>query len=450
MGVTRNALAGLGFDQDAPMVVFPIAPFLVDSDLEPVRARLDEVEAGLTAWKPASDRLGVQTPPPVTVEANGYEAAYDRVNTLFLANAWGDGLPLVAPTAERVARTLRGSDRPADAVVGKVMPRGGIATVETLAVALTMAGGRPEHLPLLLAAVEAILDPALDHDKFQATSGSTFPVVVVNGPVAEEARLNSGFGLLGPDPRHPAGATVGRALRLVLQNVGGALPGTGSMAIFGGMRYTNAVFAEDEAGLPPGWEPVSVEHGGMARGANAVTVFVATSASNVMRRGIGKETLIDEAEQSLERVARYLCAPNGHYGRNHADGTPGALLMPSVVARQLTELGWTSKQAVRERLWASSHIPRQVLRETGIWQWIEAEPTAEAKASLALDPWPICARPEQILLVVAGGAHPTHNFWMQSWGSRVVSRPIELPACWNLLIAEADAELGPRGDVCRI
>ena len=88
-----------------------------------------------------------------------------------------------------------------------------------------MAGGRPEYLPVLIAAIAGLLDPGLTHDKIQATSGSTFPVVIVNGPIAKEIRLNSGFGLLGPDPQHPAGASIGRAMRLIQQNVGGALPG---------------------------------------------------------------------------------------------------------------------------------------------------------------------------------------------------------------------------------
>ena len=131
--------------------------------------------------------------------------------------------------------------------------------METIAVSLAMAGGRPEYLPVLIAATAGLLDPELEHDKVQATSGSTFPVVIVNGPVAQEIRLNSGFGLLGPDPQHPAGASIGRALRLIQQNVGGAFPGVGTMAIFGGMRYTNVVIAEDEDGLPHGWDPVSVD-----------------------------------------------------------------------------------------------------------------------------------------------------------------------------------------------
>ena len=239
-----------------------------------------------------------------------------------MVNMWGDGLPLNAPTGARVDWILKGTDLPSDHVVGKVMPRGGIATVETIAVSLAMAGGRPEYLPVLIGAMSAILHPDMDHDKWQATSGSTYPVVIVNGPIAKQIRLNSGFGLLGPDPQHPAGASIGRAIRLLQQNAGGALPGVGTMAMFGGMRYTNAVFAEDEEGLPDGWVPVCTDKWGMPPGTNAVTVFVGTSATNILRRGVGKEEPDEEAVQSLRRVAGYLGNPNPHYAGGWAHGTP--------------------------------------------------------------------------------------------------------------------------------
>ncbi|MDP1717675.1 MAG: hypothetical protein Q8L40_06330, partial [Burkholderiales bacterium] len=122
--------------------------------------------------------------------------------------------------------------------------------VESCAIALAMAGGRPEYLPVLLAAVEACFDPTTNFEQLQAASGGAFPVIIVNGPIAKQIRLNSGFGCLGPDPQRPAGASIGRALRLMQQNLGGALPGTGTMANYGGVRATNVVFAEDEDGLP--------------------------------------------------------------------------------------------------------------------------------------------------------------------------------------------------------
>jgi hypothetical protein len=169
----------------------------------------------------------------LSVEGASYEDALNKANQLLLTNLWGDGLPLWPATRERVDWILRGAAFPRAHVIGKFPPRGGVTTVETCAVALAMAGGRPEYLPVLIAAVEAFLDPESNSEQLQATSGGPFPVVIVNGPIAKAIRLNSGFGCLGPDPQRPAGASIGRALRLLQQNVGGALPGIGTMAIFG-------------------------------------------------------------------------------------------------------------------------------------------------------------------------------------------------------------------------
>ncbi|MBI4081389.1 MAG: hypothetical protein HY423_02135 [Candidatus Lambdaproteobacteria bacterium] len=441
VGVVTNAIAGLGFDQDVPMVTFPVNMFLVGSDITAIERQLDEFVAGLTQWRPKVTQPGLLKPAQVSVEGQGYRESAAALNRLFLKNRWGDGLPLLPPTEDAVAWILQGSDRARDEVVGKFLPRGGIVTIETAAVALAMAGGRPEYLPVLLAAVQAIFDPGMDHDKWQATSASTFPVVAVNGPMAPQIRLNSGFGLLGPDPAHPAGAGIGRALRLLQQNVGGALPGFGTMALFGGMRYTNAVFAEDEAGLPQGWAPHHVERLGHTAAENVVTVYPATSAVNIVRRGTGKETPDEEAEGSLHRIAGYLRAPNVHYLWGYEEGgTPGALLLPRVVARQLAGLGWT-KTKVREFLWEHSRIPLEEVKRTGLMRWLELESHESILKNLQ-DPMPICRRPEQLILLVAGGGHPTHAYWMPGMASKVVARPIELPRRWEALLKAAEQELG--------
>ncbi len=191
----------------------------------------------------------------IRVEGASVEDAFARANHLMLANRWGDGLPLWPPTRERVDWILTGAAQPRRQRLGTFPPRGGVTTIESCAIALAMAGGRPEYLPVLVAAVEAFLDPESGSETLQAASGSAFPVVIVNGPIGAQIRLNAGFGCLGPDPQRPAGASIGRALRLLQQNLGGALPGIGTMANYGGLRYTNVVFAEDEASLPAGWAP---------------------------------------------------------------------------------------------------------------------------------------------------------------------------------------------------
>ena len=139
------------------MVDFPIDQFLVDSNISPVEARAADFCAGLTNWQPKTTETGMRQPDKIRIEANGYEAATDQMNQLFLRNTWGDGLPVNPPTSERVEWILKGTELPPDYIVGKIMPRGGIATVETIAVSLAMAGGRPEYLPVLIAAVDAFL-----------------------------------------------------------------------------------------------------------------------------------------------------------------------------------------------------------------------------------------------------------------------------------------------------
>ena len=200
MGVVKNAVAGLGFDQDAPMVTFPIDVFLIESDLAPVEKDKQKFIDGLLDWLPAADTKGIRNAEMIDLDVDDYESAVVKTNNLFLTNLWADGLPVIPPTTDKVDWILQGTDRSRDEQIGKFMPRGGIVTVETVAVALAMSGGRPEYLPVLLAAVETILQPGMDHDKWQSTSGMTFPVIIVNGPIAKDIRLNSGFGMMGPNP----------------------------------------------------------------------------------------------------------------------------------------------------------------------------------------------------------------------------------------------------------
>ena len=422
------------------MVVFPVGLFLVGSDLSPIQQKVELFIQRLTRWAPAMTEGRRNDPPAIEIQGRDYEENFAKMNRLFLAKRWGDGLPLLPPTEERVKWVLRGTDLPPDTRIGKILPLGRIATVKTVAVALAMAGGRPEYLPLLIATVGAVIDPALAHESWQATSSSVYPAVIVNGPVAKQVRLNSGFGLLGPDALHPAGGMIGRALRLLLQNVGGAVPGVGTMSQFGGMRYTNAVFAEDEEGLPPGWEPRSVECFGVPPGANSLAVCTVSSAVNITRRGTGKETPEEEALGSLHRIAAYMEAPNVNGLKGYDEGTPGLLLLSSTAALQLANLGWT-KDKIKGFLWENSRIPVSKLERTGMLFFLKER----GFDPLALpDPWPITRAPRNVVIVVAGGRHPTQAYWMQgAQGPKMVSARVHLPAGWEELLKEADAEMGP-------
>ncbi|MGH6693597.1 MAG: hypothetical protein ACREF4_23255, partial [Gammaproteobacteria bacterium] len=321
----KNAVSGVGLAPDAAMVTFPIPMFLPGADLSSLKARKREFYDGLTRWK-SEFAQAAGSAKLLSVEGASYEDALVKANNLLLTNLWGDGLPLWPATKERVDWILRGSALPRTHVLGKFPPRGGITTIETCAIALAMAGGRPEYLPVLVAAVDACLE-AEGFDQLQATSGGPFPAVIVNGPIAKQIRLNSGFGLLGPDPQRPAGASIGRALRLLQQNVGGALPGVGTMAIFGAMRYTNAVFAEDEKGLPPGWQPHASERHGFAPGTNSVSVVFASGVTNVRRRGAKKESPEEDALNGMWRMADFMRTPNLAALSGWEKGTPGVMML---------------------------------------------------------------------------------------------------------------------------
>jgi hypothetical protein len=255
----------------------------------------------------------------------------------------------------------------------------------------------------------------------------------VNGPIARQIRLNSRFGCLGPDPQHPAGASIGRALRLMQQNLGGALPGSGAMAMYGAMRYTNAVFAEDEDGLPSGWLPHSSERHGYAPGANSVSLVFANGVVNIKRRSAIKESAEEDLLHGMHRIADVLAGAQLGGLVGYREGTPGILLVPHVIAHTMNALGWT-KSSIREFLWEHSKVPMARLERSGAKSWIEIQ----APESAAQDPWPIASRPDNFIVAVAGGGHPTNVCWLPGCSPHVIGRRIHLPCTWDALVAAAD------------
>jgi hypothetical protein len=263
--------------------------------------------------------------------------------------------------------------------------------------------------------------------------------VIVNGPVARQIRLNAGFGLMGPDALHPAGAAIGRALRLLMQNCGGARPGTGTLAQYGGMRYTNAVFAEDEEALPPSWQPLNVEYFHLREGTNSVALVPVSGAVNILSGG-GKGSPQELARQKLLRYSAFMALPNDNMLTGYQEGTPGILILSSVLAKEFAEAGWTQAK-IKQFFFKNARIPVAKIRRDGFAGRIELKGLTP---TLKQDPWPITARAANFMIAVAGGRHPTHAYWMQaSQGPKPVSVEIRLPDRWRELLAEAEQELGP-------
>ena len=461
----KNAVSGLGLAPDAAMATFPLDMFLPNSDISLLERRKRVVYEGLTHWKCNFVQVAPGESALHSVEGVSYEDALIKVNNYLLSNLWGDGLPLWPATRERVDWILKGSALPRTQLLGKFPPRGGVTTVETCAIALAMAGGRPEYLPVLLAAVDACLNPDSKFEQLHTASGSPFPVLIVNGPIAKKIRLNSGFGCLGPNPQQSAGASIGRALHLLQQNVGGAVAGIGSVANYGAMRYTNLVLSEDEEGLPEGWLPHSTERHGYAQGLDSVSLVFANGVANIRRHSatsIFPEQMADIDEikhkinaqesdtlQGMYRIASFMRVLNLGALLGWDRGAPGVVMIPRVVAKTMASLGWT-KQSIREFLWENSRIPIEELRRSGVPALLELDANPVTRASIKLDPWPIARLASNIVLIVAGGSHPTNACWLQGMSPSVTGRPIFLPAKFQELLLEADKDLGCGSEECLI
>ncbi len=256
-----------------------------------------------------------------------FEAMYDR--------GWSDGLPVVPPTEARVARMLTGTTRAPDEVVAVIPPDLVDATVEKVAINAVMAGCLPEHLPVVLAAVEAACTPEFNMHGLLATTYFSGPVLIVNGPIRQRIGMNAGVNALGQGNR--ANSTIGRALQLVVRNVGGGKPGGVDRATLGSPGKLGFCFAEDEEGSP--FTPLSVARG-MDEGADAVTLFA----------GHGPTGIIDQKSrdpESLTRSFASVLATNAH--PKLPLKIDGVLVVSPEHGRIYREAGWSRDQLL-ERL----------------------------------------------------------------------------------------------------
>ncbi len=248
--------------------------------------------------------------------------AEDRLQELFLRRGWSDGLPVVPPTVARVKQALAFTDRAPTDVLGEVEPLKGLATVEKVAANAVMAGCRPEYLPVVLAAVECVLDPDFNMRGVQTTDENVTPMLIVNGPVAREIGVNASFGVLGPGWQ--ANAAIGRALRLVMHNIGGGWPGAVAFAGLGQPGRYTLCLAENEAQSP--WAPLQPT--------SAVTVTRAESVINVTG--------------GLPEIASVMGTAASGFGILWS-GRPTVLIAPAVAA-DCARRGM-SKDDVRRFLW---------------------------------------------------------------------------------------------------
>ncbi len=346
--------------------------------------------AELPGWKPGCGSRSVEPGVAEALEARFGDRLSSRrvelgsdedpIEAVF-ARGWSDGLPVVPPTPERVVRMLGGTSREPGEILGEAPPDLAPVTVEKVAINAVLAGCLPEYLPVVLAAVEAALVDSFCMHGLLATTWFSGPLVLVNGPVAERIGMNSGINALGQGNR--ANATIGRALQLVIRNVGGGRPGGVDRATLGNPGKYTFCFAEDEAGSP--WEPLAEERG-VEPGRSAVTLFAAG----------GVQGVLDQLSRTPESLAATFAACLRTVTHPKFPIATDALLVVSPEhARVFREGGW-SRERLREELLARLMLEgRDFVRGAGGI----AEGMPEGLASATLPKF----RPGGLLIAHAGG-----------------------------------------------
>jgi hypothetical protein len=319
----------------------------------------------------------------------------------FAAREWSDGLPIVPPTPERVHAMLGGRD--GARALGPMPPLWRQATLDKLAVNAVMAGCEPAAFPIVVAAVEAMLDPAFNLYGVQATTHPVAPLLVVNGPFGRQIGLHSGSGCFGPGFR--ANATIGRAIRLILLNVGGAWPGRYDMATQGSPAKFAYCIAENEAASP--WGPL--------RDGDVVTVYGGEGPHNV------NDHVSTTAAGVLGNVADTAVSLGSNVGWYFSQAQLMVVLGPEH-ARTVAGDGF-ERADVQRYVYENARQPLSLMRLGGMWGmhdwplWMNATNDPDARL-------PRVPSPEDVLVVVAGGSGKHSAVVPNCTFSRAVSRPI--------------------------
>jgi hypothetical protein len=269
--------------------------------------------------------------------------SYPELIEDYFARGWTDGLPVVPPTPEAVETALEYAGMDPGHIIGAVPSWDVVIDAERVAINAVMAGCKSEYFPVVIAAVGALTQPEQNVHSATATLASNWQAVIVNGPVRNELGIKCDQGCMGPGYR--ANATIGRAVRLVIRNVMGAIPGLLDRSCFSTPGRYSCCFGENEEASP--WVPLSVERG-LAPGENAVSVFTALPPLNTSRGG--------SAEEILDGWASRFWRDHSIYEPLSGSPKDCMVVIGQDHMRVLVEARW-SKAAIREYLWEKLSVP---------------------------------------------------------------------------------------------
>jgi hypothetical protein len=329
---------------------------------------------------------------------------------MLLDAGFTDGLPVVPPTRQRVERMLAANDCAADASIAVLPPLYGTATWRDIAANAVMAGCRDDYLPVVGAAISALADDAFNLLGIATTTGSATPLVIVGGPVVQRIGMNSGSNVLGPGNR--ANATIGRAVHLALQNIGGAHPGEVDMSTLGQPAKFTFCCAENSAESP--WPPLHVQRGHPAD-ASVVTIVGAA----------GIVEIVDSESATAQQLACTFGASTLIAGSVGGAGLLGGgeplFIMPPEHARMFHDEGYTL-QEVKAAIYEHAALPTSRLSAA-----VREKLSVRREMGGAADESVVraAATPDDIMIVVAGGVGRKAAY-VPTWGgtTRAVSREV--------------------------
>ncbi|NLA74097.1 MAG: hypothetical protein GX846_01230 [Deltaproteobacteria bacterium] len=331
-----------------------------------------------------------------------FKGSYQDINRFYYRNGWTDGLPIVPPTEEAVKEMLQGTDLSPDHLVAEVIPRHGKATIEKIAINAVMAGALPTHMPVIIAAVETLSDQKTRFDTFEVSTGSWAPFFIINGPIRDQIHVNYGSGALSPGDI--ANSAIGRAIGLIVKNIGGARKGVEDMGVIGNPLKYSLVIGEDEDKSP--WEPLHVDRG-FNRHESTVTVFFPNIYTQAVPKGTDAKGIADTMkEMNPWSMSCFIVIPS------HAE----------ILASE----GWT-KEDLKAFLMKGVESPMAAYRQS-------QGGTTEAKDILSAPP--LATDPESLMIIVAGGPGAWTGLLKSVGGieNDFVSRKITLPKNWEKLV----------------
>ena len=332
---------------------------------------------------------------------NSASAAFDY----FYAQGCTDGLPIIPPTEDLVEMAVASTGRAPSDVVACLPPTNGAATVEKIAVNAIIAGCRPEYMGVLIAAVEALSDSRFRLEAVQLTMNPIPPCLVVNGPIRKRLDVNCGTGVMGPGWR--ANATIGRAIRLVLINIGGAVPAEVDKSTQGFVGKYTFCIGENEEASP--WAPYHVENG-FAPDDSTLTAFGVNASISLHDGSPRWEDLLHSVVHGL------MVATAGNYTHPHAEAF---IILNPLHAQILAAAGYT-KGKLKAHLWEHARIPVAWLSE-----FRKSQRMAEGREYFEIDGnVPLCSRKENFALVVAGGMEGSYSSFLPTAMGHSVTRRI--------------------------